>query len=254
MEDFENIKFLKTGEGSVSLFWGHGWGQNHTGLAPLAQSFDQTGNSVIVDFPGFGGSPAPSEVWGTEEYADAMAKLIRAQTDTKIIWIGHSFGCRVGLQLAARHPDLIAGLFLIAAAGLPRKRPLLKKLYFKLRILTYKALKKLIPIQSFQEKLSQTFGSRDFLDAGVLKPIFVRVVNEDLSRIAETIKCPVTLVYGSEDSETPPEIGERLSGLIKNSQFHVLEGLDHYTILSTGKHKVIQKLNNFIKDIRVRSE
>lgn len=216
----------------------------------MTQSLEKTGKHVVIDFPGFGASPVPQEIWGTEDYADAVAALIRANTKESIIWVGHSFGCRVGIQLAARHPDLIAGLFLISAAGLARKRSLWNRLYFGARIKLFKILKALIPFGISREWLYSKFGSADYKNAGPLREIFVKVVNEDLSRIATDLRCKVSLVYGSKDTETPPEMGERLSKLIPNSELYVLDGHDHYSILMSGKHKVLQKLNAFIKEVK----
>jgi pimeloyl-ACP methyl ester carboxylesterase len=104
------------------LIWGHGWGHTHRALLPLAESLRRVAPSALVDFPGFGESPIPPGPWGTEDYADAMAEWLAGLGTTRRVWIGHSFGSRVGLQLAARHPELVQGLFLIAAAGLPRQR------------------------------------------------------------------------------------------------------------------------------------
>src|SRR5262245_26633086 len=110
------------------LLWAHGWGQSLESFKPMASSLAPLGKHILIDFPGFGKSAPPPQSWDTGEYADAVASLIRTRVGGKVIWIGHSFGCRVGLQIAARHPELIAGLFLIAAAGLKRKRPLHKLL------------------------------------------------------------------------------------------------------------------------------
>lgn len=249
MEKFENIAFLKIGSGKTPVFWGHGWGQSHASFLALTQSLENMASHTLVDFPGFGDAPVPEDIWGTEDYADAVANFIKSQTSEKIIWVGHSFGCRVGLQLAARHPDLIAGLFLIAAAGLPRKRPLWHKLYYGARVKLFKALKKLIPLGLSSDWLYTKFGSADYRSSGPLRSIFVKVVNEDLSNIAADINCPVTFIYGSNDTETPPDIGERFCTIISHAQMIVLDGLDHYTVLSTGKHKVTQKLNAFIKEV-----
>jgi hypothetical protein len=37
----------------------------------------------------------------------------------------------------------------------------------------------------------------------------VKTVNENLSEVAATITCPVVLFYGTDDTETPPDIGQR---------------------------------------------
>lgn len=251
MESFDNTHFLAFGDGEQPIYWAHGWGQSHKAFLPWAERFKAFGKHVLLDFAGHGASPIPPTAWGTEDYADEAAKLIKAREDGKpVIWVGHSFGCRVGLQLAARHPELIAGLCLIAGAGLKRKRSLWQRLYFGGRIKLFKLLKKLIPLGLSQDWLYTKFGSPDYKNAGEMRKIFVKVVNEDLSEVAQKIQCPVTLIYGSDDQETPPEIGERLHKLIKNSKLIVLDGFDHYTLLSGGQHQAAGHLDNLIKSVK----
>ncbi len=228
-----------------ALVWAHGWGLDHKSLLPLASSLENEGYHILIDLPGFGKSEEPKEVWGTEDYADAVAEWLKEQSFGPVIWVGHSFGCRVGIQVAARHPELVAGLFSIASAGLKPKRPLYKQLYLKGRVVLFKALKQFVDA----EKLRKKFGSSDYQKtSGLMRSIFVKVVNEDLNKEAETIICPVKLVYGTEDTETPPEIGERLAQLIPDAEMIQFEGLDHYSILDSGRHQVASMLNQFIKD------
>lgn len=239
------------GNAAGPLFlWAHGWGQSHAGFQPLAQSFVNSGRHIMVDFPGFGSAPPPQTAWGTEDYADAMAAFLKNHADRKVIWVGHSFGCRVGLQIAARHPELIEGLFLIAAAGLKRKRPLHKQINLKARVALYKTLKKCIPLGVSEDWLKSKFGADDYKNAsGTMRGVFVKVVNEDLTAAAQKISCPVTLVYGTNDTETPLEIGERLHALIKNSRLVTLEGQDHYSVLGAGRYQAAHALQEFIESI-----
>ena len=129
-----------------TILWAHGWGQSHAAFLPLIESFKSMGRHIAVDFPGFGASPVPHDVWSTADYADAMAEFIKSLADQKVIWVGHSFGCRVGLQMAIRHPDMIAGLFLIGGAGLRRKRSLVENISLYSKIYTFKACKKFISL------------------------------------------------------------------------------------------------------------
>lgn len=245
----QDIYFERIGENGPALFWGHGWGQSHMAFLPLAQSLKNTARHWLVDFPGFGKTPTPEEIWGTEDYADALAAMIKAQTDEKILWIGHSFGCRVGLQLAARHPDLVSGLCLIAAAGLPRKRPLWHRMYYGAQVKLFKSLKRLIPLGLSQDWLYKKFGSADYRSAGPLRHIFVKVVNEDLGDIAAQISCPVTLIYGENDTETPPDIGVRLSRIIPHAKLILMDGFDHYSILTGAQHQVVKHINTLMKEL-----
>lgn len=231
------------------VLWAHGWGQSHAGFDALIPPFENSAHHYAIDFPGFGASPEPSAPWGTDDYADFIAEFIRAEIKQPVIWIGHSFGCRVALQITSRYPDLIKGLCLIAGAGLPRKRPLFKRLYLKIRIYSYKFLKKLSLINLVSEEwLKSKFGSSDYKNAsGIIRQIFVKVVNEDLSQQAKMVNCPVTLIYGKNDSETPPEIGHRLNRLIKDSEMVLLRDQDHYSVLSSGRHQVTPILKKFFE-------
>ncbi|MGQ0526493.1 MAG: alpha/beta fold hydrolase [Alphaproteobacteria bacterium] len=231
------------------IIWAHGWGQTHTAFSAIAESLNQSGRHLLIDLPGFGVSPVPSEPWGTADYADALAALIREQDAGKVIWVGHSFGCRVGLQMAARHPDLAAGLFLIAAAGLPRKRYLIQKIYLETRIYTFKILKSFIPHGPVRDRLLKKFMKGDYASAGPMRAIFVKTVNEDLTPLLSRIRCPVKLVYGADDSETPPEIGRRIQKGIAGAEMVTLEGQDHYTMLGEGRHPVVSQLKKFIEDL-----
>lgn len=236
--------------GAIPLMvWGHGWGQKRAAFALLVQSLASRATHLLLDFPGFGESSAPQKNWGTAEYADAVAALLRARriTGRKVIWIGHSFGCRVGVQLAARHGDLVDGLFLIAAAGLPRRRGFFATLRLKTRIYAFKFMKAILTFLGRDlSGLRAKFGSADYRNAGDLRDLFLRVVREDLSHEAQRVRCPVRLVYGARDTETPPEIGARYAQLMPNATLNILPEQDHYSVLGSGRHPVLQKLAEFM--------
>lgn len=238
-------------DASCLIIWAHGWGRSREDFRPFVQSLSQRASHLLLDFPGFGASPLPPGIWGTADYANAMVDIVKAHRNfKKIIWVGHSFGGRVGIQLAARNPELIDGMFLIAGAGLPRKRTMPGKLKYWTRIYTYKTLKNIALILGMNvESLRFKFSSADYKSAGLLRPIFLKLVHEDLSEQARQIKCPVNMIYGAEDKDAPPDIGERLSKLIKNSRFEVLPGHDHFSVLTTGRHLVIKRLSDFMENV-----
>lgn len=234
----------------LQLVWGHGWGQDHRALLPLAEAATGLAPSLLLDFPGFGQSPPPPGPWGTADYADAVAARLQAQPAGKRIWIGHSFGCRVGLQLAARHPTLIDAMLLIAGAGLPRRRSLGERLRLKMRVWRFKTAKLFVPEGPGRDRLRQRFGSADYRMAGPMRGVFLNVIREDLSDVARRVACPVKLLYGEKDTETPPEIGERLQTLLPQGALTVLSGFDHYTLLSEGRHQVLMGLKQLVEVVR----
>jgi len=254
---FENITlaYLKTGSGTQPVLWGHGWGQSHHAFLKLIQPLEKKAQHYVFDFPGFGESSLPPETWDTKDYAGLIASFIKDNNLGPVIWIGHSFGGRVGLQLAAHHPALLSGIVLIASAGLQKKRTLLQNLYIRLRILTYKTLKHIIPYGPQQlgftrERLIQIFGSADFANAVPLRQVIRNFITEDLTEQARQVKCPALIIYGENDTETPPEMGQRLHALIPESKMVLIPGEDHYSVLDAGRHQVVPHIKKFIEGIQ----
>lgn len=248
----------------LRLVWLHGWGQSHKSFLPLANYFKDTADNLLLDFAGFGVSAEPEEPWGSKEYGDEVIKLIeeleikaernygsKGQISKKNILISHSFGGRVAIQMAAKYPDKISGIILIAGAGLKAKR----SLYFKMRAFLIKRLAKIMRALPFLKKLpflrSLQLGSADYrLASPMMKKVLVKAVNEDLSSVAKEVKCPALLIYGSEDTETPSYFGKTYSELIKNSRFVEIPSKGHNSILTEGRHQLENLIEDFLKDLK----
>lgn len=239
-------------QASTLVVWGHGWGHDRHAFDACVQALDSRAAHLVMDFPGFGQSPKPPDSWTTADYADAVAELIapyRANPNFKtIVWVGHSFGGRVGVHLAARHSDLVDGLFLVAAAGLPERKSLAKRISIRVRVLVFKFMKLVAPLFGISlDTLRGKFGSADYRNAGAMRPIFLNTIRENLSQQARLIKCPVQLVYGSDDLQAPPDIGEKYQRLIPNAELFILPQQDHYSVLGSGRHIVLKKLLAFME-------
>lgn len=233
------------------IIWGHGWGQDHRAFNALMESLSHEADHIALDFPGFGQSPQPDDIWSTGDYARAVVDFIESDKRLEsrtLFWAGHSFGGRVGLQLGIITPDLFAGFIMIASAGLKRKRPLPQaiKIWSKIRI--FKLFKFLIHFGVSKDWVMRAFTSGDYQSAGAMRQIFVKTVNEDLTEQASKMPRPALLMYGQNDDETPPELGERLSNLITDSKLIVLDGLDHYSILTDGRHILAKMIGDFIAE------
>lgn len=229
----------------VHLIFGHGWGQTSGELRPLAECFMGYASCTLIDFPGFGESPAPPGAWNTTEYADALAEWVKSIHCERRVWIGHSFGCRIGMQMAARHPDLLSALILVAAPGLPSKS-YLRRFRVWLAIRTFKILKTMIPDGPHRENLRQWLGSADYKVAGEMRSILAKIIPENLANVAGLVKCPTLFIYGYDDVDTPPNIGERYKKMISDSRLVVLKGFDHHSILRAGRHQVAFHVQRFL--------
>ena len=120
------IHYTVQGEGSPIILM-HGWGCNLTTLASVEKVAAETHKVYNVDFPGFGESQEPSEVWGVEMYTQMIEQLVKDEQIENPVLLGHSFGGRVGILYASRNK--VDKLILVDAAGVKPRRKL--KYYFK---------------------------------------------------------------------------------------------------------------------------
>ena len=73
---------------------------------------------IMPDLRGHGGSQA-GEGYGTADFADDIAGLIQRLRLDRPIVVGHSLGGMVSMMLAARHPELVGGLVIVASTLKP---------------------------------------------------------------------------------------------------------------------------------------
>ena len=214
--------FRQCGHGDKAVVYLHGWGCDGSIFAPVVQRLACYSN-YLVDFDGFGNSPQPPESgYSVVDYARELRDFLTEQGLTRVTLVGHSFGCRVAMVLAATYPQLVEQMLFVAPAGL--RRFSLKRWW---RVVRYK-VRKLLPRLKLVAPSSNSSGSEDYRNCSVsMRRTFVKVVNEDLSRYAKRVRCPVLIVNGRSDTATPLAHAKRLSRLIPNCQLVEIEG-DHY--------------------------
>ena len=169
-----------------------------------------------------------------EDYAKGVVDLINAYRMTKVTVVGHSFGGRVALRLAAKYGYLLDGVVICDGAGLRPRRGI--RYYCK--IFRHKLLKKLhIPHKA---------GSSDYRAlSGAMKQTFINVVNEDQTAELEKITLPVLLFWGDKDKDTPIYMAKRMHRRIEGSGLVVIKGAGHYAYIEA--HGIfLSVLNQFL--------
>lgn len=101
------------------LVWLHGLGASKDQWGPAMFALAREYQCVFVDLPGHGQSlPQPNRGHGPHALLEAIEPILAAQGDRPLVLIGSSLGgCVAGLY-AARHPQRVKGLVLMAPAGL----------------------------------------------------------------------------------------------------------------------------------------
>ena len=203
----------------------HGWRRTHSDFARVLEGLD----AVAVDLPGFGATPEPPEPWGSAEYAEAVADVL-ADVETPAVVLGHSFGGRVAVHLAASRPELVKALVL---TGVPLRRTggsAKPALAYRLGRALHR--RGLLP-EGRMEALRQKHGSEDYRAAhGVMRDVFVRVVNETYDDQLARIACPVELVWGDDDTAAPLAAAKWAAEVVRDAKLTVHAGAGHLTPLT----------------------
>ncbi|WP_416197560.1 MAG: Pimeloyl-ACP methyl ester carboxylesterase [Sporanaerobacter sp.] len=238
-----DINYIVEGNGPNVLLL-HGWGANIDTMMPIFNLLVKNFRVYAIDFPGFGQSEEPREVFGVYDYARITKKFIDNFNMDEVILIGHSFGGRVSIVLSSQYKNLVKKMILIDSAGLIPKRG--AKYYIK--VYSFKVLRALYNTLFFwvdkkerMEKFYKKFGSTDYQNSsGIMRKILVKVVNEDLKPLLKEIEASTLLIWGDKDTATPLYMGKIMENEIRDSGLVVLEGAGHYSYLdSFGRFSII---------------
>ena len=230
------VNYIQYGEGKDILLL-HGWGQNIEMMKILGDNFSNRFRITILDFPGFGESSEPEEVWSIKDYSDMLEAFIKELNIKKPIIMGHSFGGRVAIRYSSNHP--IEKLVLFGSPCIRHNTEL------PLSVKIFKGIKKLPGMDKIGEFAKNFIGSRDYKAASpVMRQILVNVVNEDLSSFAKDIEEATLLIWGEQDTEAPVEDAKELEGIMIDAALIVLPGTHYAYIENLGQ--VVNILNNFI--------
>jgi pimeloyl-ACP methyl ester carboxylesterase len=117
------LHYKDEGAGPVLLLV-HGFGDNLWTWDGWTKELTSRYRIIRVDLPGHGltGAPTGTRIDVAAD-ADLIAALAKKLALPKFVVAGNSLGGAVAWQVAVRHPDILKGLILVDAAGLPSDKP-----------------------------------------------------------------------------------------------------------------------------------
>ena len=221
-------------EEKSSILLMHGSGLTHIVWSLHEQFYASHGFNILsVDLPGHGNSEGPS-LKSIEEISDWVKSLMNVLGIKKIIIIGHSQGCLVGIDFASRYPNLINDLVLVAGSY---KMPVNQDLIDYAEAGDEKAI--LLMMKWGYE------GSKAFIGGNPVKKIInsSREIREVLAvdlnacknyksgkESLEKINCPTLCIFGDLDKMVPLEVGNKMASMIKNSEKKIINNCGHMII------------------------
>ena len=221
-------QYSESGAGKTVLLL-HGWGDSLAGFRDLQANLSKNYRVIAVDLPGFGQTQQPAGPWNLDDYVKFVQNFLTKLNITPFAIIGHSNGGAIAIRGLASSRIQADKLILLDSAGI---RGEYKGRIKAIRLVTKAGKLMTTPLpkgtkQKLRKKVYESIGS-DMLVAEHMQETFKNVVTDDVRADAETIVIPTLLIYGSEDTATPPEYGRQFQQRIKGSVFELVPGAGHF--------------------------
>jgi 2-hydroxy-6-oxonona-2,4-dienedioate hydrolase len=194
-----------------------GLGASSRMILPTARLLPPGRDVFVVELPGQGGSAKPDRALDLPAYAAIVAAWGKARGIERAVWLGHSFGAQVLLELAVDRPELIDRLVLVSLTVDPEARTLSGQ------------LGRLILDASREPPRLLYVLARDYLQTGPRELVhFAGVALGD--RVEEklpAVEAPTLLVGGERDPLVPAGWTRRMEELAPRAQVVIIPGAAH---------------------------
>lgn len=248
IKQVEKFKFIEVGEGEplVLLHGLFGALSNFTGLVDYFRNHYKV---IVPILPLFELDLLHTSVGGLQKF---LHKFIEHRNYNGIHLLGNSLGGHVALVHVLKQPERIKSLVLTGSSGLFENG--MGDTYPKRG--DYEYIKKKTELTFFDPKTA----SKELVDE-VYEIVNVRLkaikiialaksaIRNNLGEELNQIKQPTLLIWGNNDTITPPFVGREFHRLIPNSELHFIDKCGHAPMMEVPDefnrilHKFLTKLN-----------
>lgn len=231
----------------------HGFGLDRREWTPQIDELTRNGNRVITyDMRGFGESSTPSTNYSHTDDLEALLKSLNVEG---AILVGHSFGGEVAIDFAAKNPDKTEGLILMASSlgsfGVDKKFPIPRLVELAREGKMAEVTSELLEHESLTSlkqhpkgfELVQTmisgYSGWHFSHNDLGEP------NLEVAEELTSIKCPVQIIIGGQDSESNRAISDEIRRRLPSADFQLIEGAGHFLNLE-AEEVINQTIGHFI--------
>lgn len=226
IKQHDKFKYLEEGEGEPLLLL-HGLFGALSNFADLIEHFRSTHKVIVPMLPLFDLDIFHTSVGGLQKH---VHKFIETMGYNNIHLLGNSLGGHVGLVHVLKHPERIKTLTLTGSSGLfengmgdsyPKRGD--KDYIRKKTELTFYD-----PAMATEELVNEVFEiTNNRLKVIKIIALAKSAIRNNLGEELNQIKQPTLLVWGNNDTITPPFVGQEFNKLIPNSELHFIDKCGH---------------------------
>ena len=228
--------WVQDGEPPALVFL-HYWGGSHRTFEPVIARLAPGRAVVSYDHRGWGAARGLPGPYGIGQLADDVLEVVRELGLRRYVLAGHSMGGKTAQLAAARRPDGLAGLVLIAPAP-PRPAidaqaaDALSHAYDS-RTTVSDALQHVLTYQALPDGLRERVLTDSLAADDEARLAWPRHgITEDITAAASAIEVPVQILAGQHDQVEPPATLEtNLLPVIPGARMTLIDGSGHLSPL-----------------------
>jgi len=222
----DKFKFIEVGEGEPLILL-HGLFGALSNFKDLIEYFKGHYKVVVPLLPLFDLDIFHTSVGGLEKH---VQKFIETRDYRNIHLLGNSLGGHVALVHILKHPERIKSLILTGSSGLFEngmgdsypKRGDYEYIKKKTQVTFYD------PATATKELVDEVFEiTNNRLKVIKIIALAKSAIRNNLGEELNQIKQPTCLIWGNNDTITPPFVGREFNRLIPNSELHFVDKCGH---------------------------
>ena len=238
--------------GKPSVAFVHGAGLDHSWFGLQSRYFGYHGwNVLALDLPAHGRSQGPP-IETIAGMADWILKVLDKLSIAKAVLVGHSMGSLVALEAAARRPERVEKIALIAVAY-PMKvteqflDAARRNDFAAFDMSTIWGHAAQVPLGANPNPGMWMYGDT----LARLRRLAPGVLHNDLKASNDyvfpgTVKCPVLFILGKRDVMTPPRSAMQLKELLPDSR-SVLIDISGHSLMAEAPDATLDALIGFLQ-------
>lgn len=242
------FKYVEEGSGETLILL-HGLFGALSNFGDLIEYFRRQYKVVVPMLPLLELDLLHTSVGGIEKF---VHKFIEYKSYTNIHLLGNSLGGHVALLHILKHPENIKSLILTGSSGLFEsgmgdtypKRGDYEYIRTKTELTFYD------PKMATKELVDEVFEiTTNRLKVIKIIALAKSAIRNNLGEELNEIKQPTLLVWGNNDTITPPFVGKEFNRLIPNSELHFIDQCGHAPMMEVPDefnkilHQFLTKLN-----------
>jgi pimeloyl-ACP methyl ester carboxylesterase len=240
------FKFIEEGQGETLLLL-HGLFGALSNFNSLIEHFRHSHKVVVPLLPLLELDLLHTSVGGLQKY---IQKFIEHRKYNGIHLMGNSLGGHVALVHILKNPERIKSLILTGSSGLfengmgdtyPKRGD--KEYIRKKTALTFYD-----PAMATDELVNEVFEiTNNRLKVIKIIALAKSAIRNNLGDELKNVKQPTCLIWGNNDTITPPFVGKEFNTLIPNSEFHLIDKCGHAPMM-----EVPEEFNRILEGFLVK--